>query len=85
MASIVDPSLIKGAKLLIMRVEKIHGCGLFDKAFYEWKELAASLQTQTAFQTKFQDVEEKYNLKKWIHDKKGNIGSTIVAFERNDP
>ena len=49
-------------------------CGLLDKSLDEWEELSSIDQTWEDFVAHFQNSEEKFNLKKIIHDKKGNVG-----------
>ena len=50
-------------------------CGLFDKPLDEWQELSSVDQTWNEFITHFQNAEEKFNLKKNIHDNKGGVGN----------
>lgn len=73
-ASTIDANLINGATLLHMGIEAMHECGLFEKALDKWEERTRSHQTWSEFQTHFQEVEEKVNLKKNINDKKGGLG-----------
>ena len=56
-------------------------CGLFYKALDEWEELSSIDQHQEDFITHFQNAEEKFNLKKSIHDKKSSIGRANVVEE----
>ena len=78
-ASTVDRNLINDATLLRMGIEAMYNCGLFEKALDEWEELDRSVQPWVAFQTHFLQAEEKFNLKKGIHDKKGGIGQAHAA------
>ena len=57
----------------------MHDCGLFEKALDEWEELNQSSQTWDEFQTHFLDAEEKFNLKRRVHDKKGSLGQAHSA------
>ena len=70
-AATVDADLINNATLLRMEIEAMYECGLFENALDEWEELISSNQNWDAFQFQFEDAEEKFNLKKKIHDKKG--------------
>ena len=80
-AATIDADLINEATVLRMGIEAMYNCGLFDKALDEWEELDSSLQTWDEFITHFQNTEEKFNLKKQIHDKKGGIGRANAAEE----
>ena len=84
-ADTVDVNLITDATLLRMGIEAMHDCGLFEKALDEWEELDTAHQNWDEFQTHFQDAEEKYNLKKKIHDKKGNIGQAHAVSTEASP
>ena len=59
----------------------MHDCGIFDKYLDEWEELSSIDQTWEDFITHFQHAEEKFNLKKSIHDKKSDIGRSNVVEE----
>ena len=82
-AATVDKDLINNATLLRMGIEAMYECGLFEKALDEWEELSSSNQNWDVFQFHFQDAEEKFNLKKKIHDKKGGLGQANLASEEN--
>ena len=83
-AATVDKELINNATLLRMGIEAMHECGLFEKALDEWEEISSSNQNWDVFQFHFQDAEEKFNLKKKIHDKKGGISQANLASEENN-
>ena len=73
-AATVDVNLINDATLLRMGIEAMYQCGLFDKALDEWEDRSNLDQSWEDFINHFQDAEERFNLKKNIHDKKGGIG-----------
>ena len=62
-------NLINDATLRRMGIEAMCNFGLFDKAIDEWEELETWEQTWEDFITHFQNAEEKFNLKKSIHEK----------------
>jgi len=70
-ATAVDRDLINDATLLQIGLDAMYVCGLFEKTLDEWEELNKTDQTWNKFQTHFIAAEEKFNLKKGIHDKKG--------------
>ena len=75
-----------------MGTESMYNCGMFDKALDEWEEHSTLDQSWEDFITHFQNAEEKFNLKKNIHDKKSGIGRAnseeeieeIEAYENQD-
>ena len=73
-ADTIDLNLINDETLLRMGIESMHNCGLFDKDLDQWEYPSNLDQTSKYFVNHFQDAEEKFNLKKKIHDKKGGIG-----------
>ena len=80
----VDTDLINNETLLRMGIEAMCECGLFEKELDEWEELSSSSQTRDEFQAHFQDSEEKFNLKKKIHDKKRGISQANLVLEEDN-
>lgn len=60
----------------------MYDCRLFEEALDEWEELDQTMQMWNEFQTHFLDTEEKFNLKKRIHKKKGCVVQAHVALEK---
>ena len=77
----IDANLINDATLLRMGIKAMCNCGLLDKAIDEWEGLSSINQKWEYFVTHFQNAEEKINLKKSIHDKKGSIRRDNVVEE----
>ena len=71
--------------ILRIGIEAIHEFGISNKVLDEWEEVAAGLQTCAVFQIYLQDSEEKFNLKKRTHEKKGNTQITNSAVEKDEP
>ena len=80
-ASAVDSNLINDSTLLRISIEAMCNCGLFEKAIDEWKEWNKTEQTWDNFQAHFLNAEEKFLIKRNIHDKKGGIGNANAAEE----
>ena len=55
--------------------------GLFEKGLDEWEEMSSWNQTWDKFQGHFLEAEERFQLKKKIHDKKGGIGQAHAVTE----
>ena len=83
-AATVDKELINNSTLLRMGIEVMCECGLFEKALDEWEEMSMSNQNWDIFQFHFQDTEEKFNLKKKIHNKKDSISEANLVLEENN-
>ena len=83
-AATVDVNLINDATLLRMGIEAMYQCGLFEKALDEWEDRSNLDQSWEDFINHFQEAEERFNLKKNIHDKKGGIGRANAAVETEE-
>ena len=83
-AATVYNDLINNATLLRMGIEAMYEYGLFEKALDEWEELSSSSQTWDEFQAHFQDAEEKFNLNKKTHSKKGGISQANLVLDKDN-
>ena len=57
----------------------MHARGSHDKALDKWEELRKSNQTWDMFQDWFYNAEEKFNVKRNVHNKKGSLNHDNVA------